>query len=236
MPDEPPPRRGRPTLRCCTQDLGLELPGLDVDLGDVDDPWLDELRRIAPHSPTGQKRILSIGSPMVFRLRVSDERGATWLDESRNVVWLCGVHRRKEGSDDDAFAWFASLHADNRLLPSDDDRLRDRAEAALRFHKKLTGDLLGLVDAALVDVEHELTTDLGEWLPCRALVRSDDGIQEIWCALSTCGNDGDFVSENQRDLLFAELERYLQPAMFEARSDWPVGGVKWWEVVRFGVR
>jgi hypothetical protein len=150
-PDEPSPRRGRPTLRCFKKDLRLELPPLDVDLGDVDDPWLDELRRIALHSPTGQKRILSIGSPMVFRLRVSDERGATWLDESRDVVWLCGVHRRKEGCDDDAFAWFAELHGSAQLLPTDDDRLRDDAEAVLRFHKTLTNDLLMLVDAAFAD-------------------------------------------------------------------------------------
>jgi len=236
MPDEPSPRRGRPTLRCFKKDLRLELPPLDVDLGDVDDPWLDELRRIAPHSPTGQKRILSIGSPMVFRLRVSDERGATWLDKSRDVVWLCGVHRRKEGSDDDAFAWFAELHGSAQLLPTDDDRLRDDAEAVLRFHKTLTNDLLMLVDAAFADAQHELTTDLGEWLPCRVLVQSGDGLQEIWCALSTRGNDGNFVSEKQRDLLFAELERHLQPVMFEARNDWPSGDVEWWEVVRFGVR
>jgi hypothetical protein len=236
MPDEPPPRRGRPTIRCFTQDLGLELPDLDVDLGDIDDPWLDELRRIAPRSPTGQKRILSIRSPMVYRLRVSDERGATWLEESRNVVWLCAVQRREEGSGDDAYVWFAELHADNQLLPSDDDRLRDRAEAVLRFHKTLTSDLLQLVDATLVDVEHELTADLGKWLPCRALVRNGDGLQEIWCALSTRGNDGNFVREHQRDLLFAELEQHLQPVILEARNDWPSGDVEWWEVVRFGVR
>jgi hypothetical protein len=173
---------------------------------------------------------------MVYRLRVSDERGATWLEESRNVVWLCGVHRREEGSDDDAFAWFADLHGSAHLLPTDDDRLRDVAEGVLRFHKTLTSDLLQLVDAALVNVEHELTMDLGEFLPCRALVRSSDGLQEIWCALSTRGNDGDFVSEKQRDLLFAELEQHLQPVMFEARNDWPSGDVEWWEVVRFGVR
>ncbi|HUY05718.1 MAG TPA: hypothetical protein VMU99_00455 [Acidimicrobiales bacterium] len=214
----------------------MGLPELSVDLGDVEDPWLKELRRVAPHSPRGQKRILSIGSPMMFRLRISNERGATWVDESRNVVWLCAVHRREEGSDDDAFVWFAELHENNQLLPTEDDRLRDRAEAVLRFHKTLTRDLWRFVDAALVDVGQELTTDLGEWLPCRALVRSVDDLQEIWCALSIRGNDGNFVPESQRDLLFAELEQYLHPAIFEARNDWPTGGIQWWEVVRFGVR
>ena len=105
-----------------------------------------------------------------------------------------------------------------------------------RWGLPLTNDLLTLVDAAFAGAQHELTTDLGEWLPCRVLVQSGDGLQEIWCALSTRGNDGNFVSEKQRDLLFAELERHLQPVMFEARNDWPSGDVEWWEVVRFGVR
>ena len=78
----------------------MELPELSVDLGEIEHPWLDELRRIAPTSPTGQKRILSIAHPVVYRLRVSTERGATWLDEDE-VLWLCAVRRREDGSDDE---------------------------------------------------------------------------------------------------------------------------------------
>ncbi|MGH3226152.1 MAG: hypothetical protein ACRDPY_47005, partial [Streptosporangiaceae bacterium] len=44
-------RRARPTIRCLTEDMGLELPGLQIDLGDIEDAWLDELRRIASTSP-----------------------------------------------------------------------------------------------------------------------------------------------------------------------------------------
>src|SRR6266536_1788868 len=126
MPDR---RRARPTIRCLTEDLGIALPWLDTDLGELDDSWLGELRRIAPASPRGQKRVLAIGSPLVYRLRLSAERGVTWMDEEHDVVWLCAVHRRQEGSDDDAYTWFAKLHADGMLLPSSDDRLRDRTSA-----------------------------------------------------------------------------------------------------------
>jgi hypothetical protein len=229
-------RRGRPTIRCLTMDLGINLPGLDTDLGQIEHPWLNELRRISPHTPTGQKRILSIANPMVYRLRISNERGATWVDEEREVVWLCAVQRREDGSDNDAFVWFAELHGLGDLLPTGDDELRDDAEAVLRFHKTLTHELLTLVDAALEIPEQELTSDLGEWIPCRVLVRHDDNLQEIWCAFGTRGSDGTFVPENQRDLLFAELERHVHSAMFEARNDWPTGALEWWEVVRFGVR
>jgi hypothetical protein len=76
---------------------------MDVDLGELEDPWLGELRRIAPVSSQGQKRVLAIGSQLVYRLRFSAERGVTWVDEEHGVVWLCAVHRRQEGSDDDAY-------------------------------------------------------------------------------------------------------------------------------------
>ena len=227
-------RRGRPTLRCLVDDLGVDLPGLDVDLGELSNEWLNELRRIAPTSPLGQKRILSIDHPMVYRLRVSTHRGATWLHEGPEIVWLCGAHKHEDGSEDDAYIWFAGLHASNRLLPDDDDRLRDRAEAVLRFHKLLTAELCALVDSARTKPSEEVAAELGGWITCRVLVVRHPGMDEIWCALSTHGNDDGFVSERQRDLLFAELERHLGVEI-EPCYEWPTGDLKWFEVVRFGL-
>jgi hypothetical protein len=145
----PNKRRARPTLRCLSEDLGLSIPALEVDLSDLDHPWMDELRRIASASPLGQKRVLSIDRPLIYRLRDSSHRAATWVDEVHGIVWLCGVHRREKGSEDDAYAWFARLHAAGELLPSDDDRLRDRAEAVIRLQRGLTAELLQLVEGAL---------------------------------------------------------------------------------------
>ena len=228
-------RRARPTIRCLVEDLGIELPDLSTDLGGLDEPWIDELRRIAAESPTGQKRILSIAHPLVYRLRLSSERGATWLDED-GVVWLCAVRRREEGSDDDAFRWFAELHESGRLLPTDDDRLRDKAEDALRLFGRLRGDLFALVDGARAEsgVEHE--ADLGGWLSSRAIVFRSGGVEEIWCAISVRASDGNFIRAETRDLLFAALEDHLSPVEFEARSDWPTGDVGWFEAVRLGLR
>ena len=140
-------RRARPTIRCLVEDLGVELPDLTAYLGGLDEPWIDELRRITPESPTGQKRILFVAHPLVYRLRLSSERGTTWLDED-GVGWLRAVRRRVEGSDDDAFRWFANLHKSGRLLPTDDDRLRDKAEEARLLFGYLKGDLIELVDGA----------------------------------------------------------------------------------------
>jgi hypothetical protein len=219
-----------------TYDLGFEVPSLGVDLGDLDHPWLVELRRVAPQSPQGQKRILSIAGPLVYRLRVSSARGATWVDEDRGIVWLCAVHRREQGSDDDAYAWFASLHANGRLLPSEDDWLRDRAETVIRLQRALSAEMLRLVDEALVRKGTELAADLGGYLPCRVLVLASRGVEEIWCALSTRATDGTNVPARLRDILFATLEHHLSGTVFEVRHDWPTGEVGWWEVVRLGLR
>ena len=231
----PGARRARPTIRCLTEDMGIPLPNLDADLGaDVDHPLIDELRRLAADSPIGQKRVLSIDHPLVYRLRVARHRGATWVDEEHGIVWLCAARAREDGSADDAFAWFADLHAAGRLLPTDDDRRRDRAEAAVRLQRGLTAELLHLFDMAQAASGTEHHAELGDWLPCRLLVIGDD-VQEIWCALSLRAGERS-VSPALRDLLFAALESYVAPAIFEARDDWRGDPIEWFEVVRLGIR
>jgi hypothetical protein len=229
-------RRSRPTLRCLVADLGFPVPGLDVDLGTLAHPTMTELRRIAPTSPQGQKRILSIDTPLVYRIRVSWLRGATWVDEAPAIVWLCAVGGREDGSDDDAYALFLELHNRGELLPSDDDRLRDRAEAAIRLQRGLTSDLIHLVTDALAAPGRELRATLGGFVPCRSLVIQGTDSQEVWCALSTRGSDGSFLRPQIRDLLFAALEAHLSPALFEIRGDWPTGPLNWAEVVKLAIR
>jgi hypothetical protein len=161
----PASRRARPTIRCLLDDLGVELPGLDVDLGEIEHPLLEEVRRLAPTSPKGQKRILAIDHPLVYRIRVSDYRGATWVDEEHNIVWLCAARQREKGSEEDAYRYFEDLHNQGRLLPTSDDDVRDRAEAAIRLQRALTAELLGLVEQALATPGNEKHQDLGGWLP-----------------------------------------------------------------------
>jgi hypothetical protein len=59
------------------EDLKLETPPVEIDLGELDHPLMAEARRLAPAAPREQKRILSIKHPLVYRLRHGRWRGAT---------------------------------------------------------------------------------------------------------------------------------------------------------------
>ena len=225
------PRRARPTIRCLLDDLNIDLPDVDVDLGDLVDPMLEELRRIAPTSPRGQKRVLSIDQPLVYRIRVSDERGATWVDAERDIVWLCAARRRQSGSDDDAFEWFTELDRKGELLPNNDDRIRDRLEAGHRLLVGLSRDLLRLLKTARANPGDDVHDELGDWLPARLHVRKAEEIEEVWCGLGLQANDGSWIRPELRDALFAGLRDALGGAELEVRADWPSGEVPWAEAI-----
>jgi hypothetical protein len=63
---------------------------------------MDEARRLAPTASQGQKRILAIDHPLVYRLRHGRWRGATRLEEDAVRFWprLRG-HARKVDDDQD---------------------------------------------------------------------------------------------------------------------------------------
>lgn len=127
-------------------------------------------------------------------------------------------------------------HGERRLLPTDDDRLRDQAEEALRLFGRLKGDLVDLVDRARADAGTEHERELDGWLPSRALDVQGEAVEEIWCAISVRAVDGSFIRPETRDLLFAALGQHLAPVELEAHSDWPSGEIGWFEAVRLCVR
>jgi hypothetical protein len=230
-------RRGRLTLRCLQEDLGLAIPGLNVDLGLLDHHWLRELVRVTPDSPVGQKRIESIETPLVYRLRIANERGATWVEDAKEIVWLCAVKPRRDGSDEDAYVQIPRLHSRGDLLPNQDDGLRDDAENVTRYFKVLSDHLRVVLLEAQLKSGVEIRRNLDDWLPCRMLVMSDsDAVEEIWCALGIVVTDGRKNKPELRELLFANLAQFLPDAEFEIRSDWPSGPVEWFECVRLGLR
>jgi len=224
-------RRARPTLRCVREDLRLKLPSLDVDLGTLDHPLLEEARRLAPNAPVGQKRILSIPHPMVFRLRHSRWRGASWMEEAASRFWLLAGAIREEGSADDAFEVFEDLYETGRLLPEPADDLRDRAEFVARILAAAAAQIPAWVDS--LPMGEEANLDLGDGASVRAYCTAQD---EIWVAVPTRTATGTVLDERVGALLFAIVEQAIEPADYEPRPDWPSGALAWYEAARFYIR
>jgi hypothetical protein len=229
-----PARRTRVTLRCLRDDLHLDLPPVEVDLGRLDHPLIAEARRLAPSAPRGQKRILSIGQPLVYRLRHGRWRGATWLESGEARFWLCAGAPREEGSGDDAYELFAALHRAGRLLPDADDRLRDALERNARIIDDATHSIPKALNEALARRGRDLAVRFGGDVDVRLHVTS--GGDEIWVAIATQAADGRFVDDRLRDVLFRLVLDAARAELWEPRADWPSGELAWFEVARLGLR
>lgn len=227
-------RRARVTLRCLRDDLRLQLPPIETDLGKIEHPLLEETRRLAPTAPAGQKRILAIEHPLVYRLRHGRWRGATWLEDDAERFWLCGAALREQGSRNDPYELFVALHDAGRLLPDDDDRERDALERDTR-----------ILDAAADAIEDALANASSH--PGQDVALRLDGLvdvrlhvtapgEEVWVAIATRATDERVVEEILRNVLFRLVFEAAGTEIWEPRSDWPSGQLAWFEVARLGLR
>jgi hypothetical protein len=228
------PLRVRVTIRCVRDDLGLPLPPVEVSIASLEHPLIAEVRRLAPSAPRGQKRILAVGPALVYRVRHGRWRGATWIEREDRRFWLCAGARREEGSNEDAYEVFAALHRAGRLLPDDDDRLRD----ALERNARIIDDAAHVIVPALADAfdhrDRDLAVQLGGLVDARLHVAAPG--DEVWVAIATQAADGRFVEERLRDVLFGLALEAAGAELWEPRADWPGGELAWFEVARLGLR
>src|SRR5215207_1855636 len=227
-------RRTRVTLRCVRVDLELGIPPVEVDLGALDHPLIAETRRIAPAAPRGQKRILAIEHPLVYRLRHGRWRGATWLETGEGRFWLCAGAQRAAGSADDAYEHFIALHEAGRLLPDDDDRLRDALERNARIIDAAAAVIPEALADALARRSRDVALRFGGLVDAR--LHATGAGDEIWVAIATQAADGRFVDERLRDVLFRLVFDAAETELWEPRADWPSGELAWFEVARLGLR
>jgi len=227
-------RRTRITLRCLRDDLKLKLPPIEVDLGELDHVLVAEARRIAPSAPRGQKRILAIEHPLVYRLRHGRWRGATWLETDVARFWLCAAAQREQGSGEDAYEVFVALHRAGRLLPDDDDRLRDALERNARIIDSASDAIGPALANAFAHRDQDVAVSFAGLVDARLHVVASG--EEVWVAIATQAADGRFVEERLRDVLFGLVLTAAEATLWEPRADWPSGELAWFEVARLGLR
>jgi hypothetical protein len=229
-----PARRTRVTLRCVRQDLELDVPPVEFDLGGLDHALVAEARRLAPSAPRGQKRILSIEHPLVYRIRHARWRGVTWLETDEGRFWLCAGAQREEGSGDDSYEHFAALHHAGRLLPDGDDQIRDALERSARIIDAAAELIPEALAGALARRGRDVTMRFGGLVDAR--LHAAAAGDEIWVAIATQAADERLVDERLRDVLFRLVFDAAEAELWEPRADWPCGELARFEVTRLGLR
>lgn len=224
-------------MRCLVDDLGISLPGPDTDIGELDHPLLKECRRLAELAPRGQKRILSIDRPLVYRVTHGRWRGASWVDEGHKLFWLLAAEQREEGSLDDAYVHFESLHDSNNLLPTRDDYLRDRVEEGTRVLAAIKAEMPQAISGAREGPGQDHSILLLDRVEVVVHVQPDDGIEMVWMAVSAMDVESNVVNVRLRDLTFAVAEQILGDADWEWTTEWPnERELRWFEVARLALR
>lgn len=224
----------RPTLRCLEDDLGEALPSFAVELhAAVNHPLLEEMRRLAPDAPTGQKRVLSVKRTMVYRVRHGRWRGATWLDAKQPVFWLCAAETREEGSNDDAYEHFERLHVAGKLLPEKRDLVRLRGEEIARTVASAQKEAPRLVADARNRPGRDTPFALSGGVGGRVHASAPD---ELWVAVSRArASSPQWLSERVVLLVFAAFSSAAGASVEEQRVDWPDGDLAYHEIARFFV-
>jgi hypothetical protein len=179
---------------------------------------------------------MSIEHPMVYRLRHGRWRGATWVNEDAGIVWLLGAAQREEDSPDDAFEVFEGLHGDGRLLPNEEDHLRDRVEGAARLVGAIEENVPPVLTAARSRPGQETRAAVAAGLSVCVFVRGSEGVEEVWVAVPVRDEHGAQVPERVRNVVFAAFELACGGQACETRYDWPTRKLQQYEVVRLYLR
>jgi hypothetical protein len=119
-----------------------------------------------------------------------------------------------------------------RLLPDDDDRLRDAPERNARIIDEAADSIASILAEAFHHRGRDMAVSFGGLIDVRLHVTAAG--EEVWVAIATQAADGRLVEERLRDvsLVLASAEAKL----WEPRADWPSGELAWFDVACLGLR
>lgn len=116
-----PDRELRVTRRCLEEDLGGKKDGTLEDV--AKHPIVRALLRERETKTTGTRQVsqLRSGKEIWVLTQGQRDRGGTWYEADRDIVWLVAAWHHESGSPDDFFPYCRQLDKDGRLSPSQED-------------------------------------------------------------------------------------------------------------------
>jgi hypothetical protein len=236
MSSDPATRRVRPTLRCLRDDLAAAVPAPSERIDDLAHRVMRKANDLAPAYPANQIRILEIADPFVFRFTHGRDRVITWLDEDRNIMWLCGSDLRRA---DDDYDRYVEMYGRSELLPAEEDDLRLEDETLLQLAFTIRGEAPRWLAEARQGAGTECSFELPGGAPVLVFVRPGAS-EEVWVALPTMLAEELGIADTVRGLIVATITELLGgPALTdcEQRSDWPTGrALRNYELAYFWVK
>lgn len=151
----------RITRRCIKHDLSRDPESSFADLSNLE--IVKALVTKRSDGPTDTRQVAPLTSGRtVYRLAVGHRhRGATWHDETHDVVWLLAYHPHEFEDQGDAFPYFKGLDAKGELLPTESDYTQLFVERAKRFALTVPQQAQDLLGRARLDHGREHRAVLG---------------------------------------------------------------------------
>jgi hypothetical protein len=188
------------------EDLELAIPPIDEPLDELNHVLVSKAVRQFGEPGGAHERIRAIDDQVLFKVKIQRWRGAVWIDDQNDTPWLIAAGQREDGSADDFYEALAARARSERkrynatsrpalttdtytmgLRPSNDDRDRFAAEAAVRLIRRIQSTLRRLVRASLLDGEEHSERLSGADAVLGVLVRADNG-HETYVAVRIVGS------------------------------------------------
>jgi hypothetical protein len=213
------------TGRCCREDLDAN-PDATLEKLASASPLVAKFVSLRGLLEEGQETVRSIhGALPVYSLHAGRFRGATCHDRPNQAVWLLAAGYHRSGDRSDAYRFFATLHANGKLFPTEDDYVR-----LFERRNSLAVPLItSRVRAALFEAREDSPRPQSVLLPGGVVVtilvslREASGelpaVDEIWLAVSTEGLQPGWLPLIQAAISIDQGHR-----TFEYREDFPNRG------------
>jgi len=173
-----PDRELRVTRRCFIEDLGGKKDGTLEDV--AKHPIVRAFLRERETKTAGTRQVgqLSSGKEIWVLTQAQRNRGGTWYEAQREIVWLVAAGHHESGSQDDFFPYCRQLDKDRRLAPSTEDY----KEILLAQKERLAARIL--IDAPLLRKrarggDGEVSGQIGGKFGVKVAIEVADEIEEI---------------------------------------------------------